>query len=234
MRKTPRLGAGSFRVRSSIIPNLFASEYVMNRNTWNRQRYVWQLGWCCVVVPAVGDAQTIAHAPLQSGTLTFSAHATVGDFTGTTTTMSGDYTGDVTGARGWVEAPVATLVTGNGHRDRDMRASLEAERYPTMRFDLTRTAVIATAAHDGDSSAVMLYGTLSIHGAARSVVLPATVVRDGDTTRLRSTFPLDLEDYRIGGLRKMMGLLRMDPKILVQVDLRFVSAPSLDATASRP
>ena len=206
----------------------------MKRNTWNRQRCVWQLGWCCIVAPAAGDAQTVAHAPLQSGTLVFSAHATVGDFTGTTTTVSGEYTGDVRGARGWVEAPVATLVTGNDHRDRDMRASLEAERYPTMRFDLERTAVISAAARDGESSAVMLYGTLSIHGAARDVMLPATVVRDGDTTHLRSTFPLDLEDYRIGGLRKMLGMLRMDPKILVHVDLRFVSAPALDATASRP
>jgi hypothetical protein len=48
-------------------------------------------------------------AVLRSGTLSFDGHATVGDFVGSTTTMSGAFTGDIVGARGWVEASVATF-----------------------------------------------------------------------------------------------------------------------------
>ena len=63
------------------------------------------------------------NAVLRSGTLSFTGHSTVGDFVGTTTTVSGGVTGnaELANARGWVEAPITTLSTGNGLRDRDLR-----------------------------------------------------------------------------------------------------------------
>ena len=95
-----------------------------------------------LVASAAGArGQAVPASPIaivQSGTLSFSGHATVGDFTGSTTTITGAVTGELSDARGWVEAPVATLVTGNDHRDRDLRASMEVDKYPTMRFTLAR------------------------------------------------------------------------------------------------
>ena len=164
-------------------------------------------------------------AVLQSGTLSFSAHATVGDFTGSTTTISGAVTGDLQDARGWVEAPVATLVTHNGHRDRDLRASMEVEKYPTMRFTLARTT---GSPAKGGAAAVVLHGALTVHGVTREVDLPATVERSADTIHVTAAFPLDLHDYRIGGLTKMLGVLRMDPHIEVHVDLRFLATTSVN------
>jgi hypothetical protein len=38
---------------------------------------------------------------------------------------------------------------------------------------------------------------------------------------LRSDFPFDLGDYEIGGLTKMLGMLRMSEGIEVHVDLTF-------------
>ena len=164
-------------------------------------------------------------AVLQSGTLSFSAHATVGDFTGSTTTITGAVTGDLQDARGWVEAPVATLVTHNDHRDRDLRASMEVEKYPTMRFTLTRTTA---APPNGSVESMVLHGALTIHGVTREVDLPATVERKADTIHVTAAFPLNLQDYRIGGLTKMLGLLRMDPHIEVHVDLRFLATTSVN------
>jgi hypothetical protein len=40
---------------------------------------------------------------------------------------------------------------------------------------------------------------------------------------LRSDFPLNLKDYRIGGLTKMLGMLRMEERIEVHVDLTFAA-----------
>ena len=182
-------------------------------------------------------AQTATEAPggvLHSGTLSFSAHATVGNFTGTTTTVTGAWSGDLSALSGWVEAPVATLVTHNDHRDRDLRASMEVDKYPTMRFDLARAATASPGARPDDTVSVTLYGTLAIHGVTRAVELPATAVRGGDTIYVRSSFPLDLGDYQIGGLTKMLGLLRMDAKIVVHVDLRFIATSFLRATTSQP
>ncbi|HKW10661.1 MAG TPA: YceI family protein, partial [Gemmatimonadaceae bacterium] len=166
--------------------------------------------------------------------LSFSAHATVGDFTGTTTAVSGAWSGDLSAASGWVEAPVATLVTHNDHRDRDLRSSMEVDKYPTMRFDLARTALASPGARPDDTVSVTLFGTLAIHGVTRAVEIPASVSRGRDTIYVRSTFPLDLGDYHIGGLTKMLGLLRMDPKIVVHVDLRFLATSPLKAATSQP
>jgi polyisoprenoid-binding protein YceI len=201
------------------------------------RRYVRLIGCSLALVPAAAGAQATTKPTggvLQSGTLSFSAHATAGDFTGTTTTVSGAWTGDLSAASGWVEARAAALVTHNDHRDRDLRASMEVDRYPTMRFDLTRATPASSGARPDDSVSVTLHGTLTIHGVTRAVELAATVLRAGDTISVRSSFPLDLGDYHIGGLTKLLGLLRMDPKIVVQADLRFLANVPLRAATSQP
>jgi polyisoprenoid-binding protein YceI len=162
-------------------------------------------------------------AVLQSGTLSFVGHSTVGAFVGTTSVVSGAVVGstEITTARGWVEAPVATLATGNTRRDRDLRATMEIEKYPTVRFDLAGVALGSPA--QAATIHGVLHGTLAIHGAAHDVAIPATLVSVGDTVHVSGTFPLDLGDYGIGGLTRLFGTLRMHPNIEVSLDLRFVA-----------
>jgi polyisoprenoid-binding protein YceI len=155
-----------------------------------------------------------------SGTLSFDGRATVGDFIGTTSTVSGQLTGapKLTGVRGWVEAPVKTLKTGNGKRDKDLNKSMESDKYPTLRFDLAR---ISLTGRSGDSLGVILHGALTLHGVTRNVEVPGTIQFDGTTARVRTNFPLNLKDYRIGGLSKLLGMLKMYEDIQVHADLVF-------------
>src|SRR5262245_7653588 len=90
-----------------------------------------------------GKQWPVPDAVLRSGTLSFTGHATLGTFVGTTNAVSGALAGnaDVANVRGWVSATVATLVTGNDHRDRDLRASMEVNKFPMMRFDLDGVTV---------------------------------------------------------------------------------------------
>jgi polyisoprenoid-binding protein YceI len=201
------------------------------------RKYTRLVCWLGALAPAVTTGQTASappHAIVLSGTLSFDGHASVGDFTGTTSTVFGEFAGDVVTAHGWVEAPVATLDTHNEHRDRDLRASMESDKYPTLRFELVRTTIVTSGDGPNATSSVVLHGQLAIHGVTRAVELPASTSRVGDTVAVKSTFPLDLNDYRIGGLKKMLGLLRMDPRITVHVDLRFLTSPSLNAVSSTP
>lgn len=172
-------------------------------------------------VPALAQ-RAIANGHVASGTLSFDARATVGDFTGVTDSVTGVMTGgaSVTAVRGWVEAPVRTLKTGNGRRDRDLNKSMESDRFPVIRFVLTG---VEAPAGSGDSLEVTLVGQFIIHGITVDARLPATLVFDpaGTGLRVRSDFPMDLRDYRIGGLSKVLGILRMHPDITVHVDLRF-------------
>jgi polyisoprenoid-binding protein YceI len=113
---------------------------------------------------------------------------------------------------------VASLQTGKARRDRDLNKSMESERYPELRFELTQVEPGAGAA---DSLPALLHGRLILHGVSREVALPATLSLDDQGVRVRSDFPVNLKDFEIRGLSKMLGLLKMDEHILVHVDLRF-------------
>ena len=157
---------------------------------------------------------------VTSGMLSFDGHATVGDFVGSTTSVSGEFTGapDISAVSGWVQAPVKTLTTRNGKRDKDLNKSMESDKYPDLRFELTG---ISPKGGSADSLAVMLHGKLLLHGVTRTVALPATLHIRGSEARVRSDFSLNLKDYRVGGLSKMLGVLKMYDNIEVHVDLLF-------------
>jgi polyisoprenoid-binding protein YceI len=170
-----------------------------------------------------GAAQTNRALPdgqLVSGTLSFDGHATVGDFVGTTSTVSGQISGapDLERVQGWVEAPVRSLKTGDGKRDKDLNKSMESDKYPTIRFNLDS---ITRVREMSDSLQVLLHGSLMLHGVSRRVDLPAAIRLGESTARMRSDFPVNLKDYRIGGLSKLLGMLRMYEDIEVHADLLF-------------
>jgi polyisoprenoid-binding protein YceI len=186
------------------------------------------LGVPAMIMTVSLAAQVRAPIPdgrLASGTLSFDGRATVGDFTGTTSTVTGQLSGapELAAVHGWVEAPVESLKTGNRKRDKDLNKSMESSRYPKLRFELSR---IAPKQSSGDSIPVTLFGSLILHGVTRRVELPGVIEFGGSTARVRSAFPLNLKDYRIGGLSKMLGLLKMNENIEVHVNVAFDLAPA--------
>jgi polyisoprenoid-binding protein YceI len=157
--------------------------------------------------------------------LSFTGHSTLGDFVGTTTAVSGGVTAnaELANARGWVEATVATLSTQNRLRDRDLRATMDVEKYPTMRFELAGVTVESPAA-PSDTVTGALRGALTIHGVTRDVAIPATLIAAADTIDVSGEFPIDLGDYKVGGLTRLLGTLRVQRKIEVRFHLRFEAA----------
>jgi len=123
-------------------------------------------------------AQAIPDMPLSTGEVAFDGRGSLGGFTGTTASVRGQLVGgaDLEAVRGWVEADAATLVTGNGRRDKDMRSSLEVERFPVIRFDL---AAVGAGEVAGDSIPVTLRGTFTIHGVRREQAVTGWVWRTG-------------------------------------------------------
>ncbi|HEY7636979.1 MAG TPA: YceI family protein [Gemmatimonadales bacterium] len=165
---------------------------------------------------------SIPDGSVRQGTLSFDGRATVGNFTGTTTTVTGEFHGGpLSEVRGWVEAPVRSLATGNEKRDRDLNKSMESDKYPTIRFELT--GVDAPGARS-DSMAVSLHGRFIIHGVTREATIPASLGLAAEGIRVRGETPLNLKDYKIGGLTKLLGMLKMYEEIVVHVDLVFGSA----------
>ncbi|MEO8634610.1 MAG: YceI family protein [Gemmatimonadales bacterium] len=166
----------------------------------------------------------IPSGTVREGTLSFDGKATMGDFTGTTTTVSGSLTGGATLAeiRGAVEAPVQTLVSGNGKRDKDLNKSMESERFPTMRFELDG---VEAGSGTPDSLPVTLRGRMILHGVTREVSIPSVLRFRADGVRVQGRLPQNLKDYQIGGLTKMLGMLKMHEDIVVHIDVDFAFTP---------
>lgn len=163
--------------------------------------------------------RTIPNGSVRQGTLSFDGRASAGDFTGTTTDVTGELRGgELTAVRGWVEAPVRTLATGNKRRDRDLNKSMESSKYPTIRFELTE---VTGPTGTGDSLDVVLHGRFTIHGVTREATLPVSVVFSPETIRVRGGTRLNLKDYKIGGLSKALGMLKMHEEIVVHIDVTF-------------
>lgn len=172
------------------------------------------------LLPPTAHAQAVADRATVRGSLSFDGRGSLGSFVGRTTTLRGALIGapSIDGVRGWVEGDAKTLVTGNGRRDRDMWKSLEIERFPTVRFDLD---AVAPGTTDHDSVAVTLRGRFTIHGVTRESAVRGWVHVEPDRVRFHGLTPLVLTDYGIGGLSKAFGLLKMDPDVVVRMELTF-------------
>lgn len=186
-------------------------------------RTLMAAGALLVAKPEIAQAQRIiAEATVSSGRLGFDGYATPGPWSAWTDTVSGRFTGGsgIESVRGWVEFPAATLDSDNGRRDNDMRKSLETDKYPVIRFELL--GVEETEAFT-DSTMVVLQGTFYIHGVQREVAIEATVVFEESDIHLMAQYRLNLEDYDIGGLSKMLGMLKMQKMITLHIDLVFTA-----------
>lgn len=180
------------------------------------------LAWGSLAAQAPA-APIIPDGTIQHGTLSFDARASAGNFTGTTTRITGEMKGgELAVVRGWVEAAVRTLATGNARRDRDLNKSMESDKYPVIRFELTG---VTPPQSTSDTMDVILHGRFIIHGVTREATIPARVTLQGTGLRVSAQTPLNLKHFKIGGLSKALGMLKMHEEILVHVDLLFVSAP---------
>jgi polyisoprenoid-binding protein YceI len=175
-------------------------------------------------------ALIIPDATVLKGSLSFDARASAGNFTGTTSTVAGEMKGGELGSvRGWVEAPVRTLATGNARRDRDLNKSMESDKYPRIRFELTN---VAAPQITSDSFDVILHGRFIIHGVTREAAIPATVTLQPAGLHVRGETRLNLKHFKIGGLSKALGMLKMHEEILVHIDLAFGAVPG--PSSARP
>jgi len=126
----------------------------------------------------------------------------------------------LTEVRGWVEAPVKTLKTGSNRRDRDLVKTMEADIYPTIRFQVEK---VVPEWQRGDSAGVVLEGEFFVHGVARRERVKALVHRGAAAIHVTASLPMNLHDYKIDKLTRFL-VFKMNPDIVVQVDVTFGGA----------
>jgi polyisoprenoid-binding protein YceI len=158
-------------------------------------------------------------AELRRGTLSFDGKSSLGDFTGLTSSVRGQMSGAalLADVRGWVDAPVKTLKTGNDRRDRDLIKTMEADSFPTIRFELLG---VVPEWERGDSAGVTLKGNFVIHGVTRAETVKGVVVRSTEGVHVTASLPMNLHDYKINKLTRFL-FFKMNPDIVVHIDVTF-------------
>jgi len=156
--------------------------------------------------------QAVPSARLTHTEIWFDARATVADFQGRATAATGELVGGAgpADARGWIEVRWADIDTKNGTRNRHMLQTVDAERFPVIRFDVT-------AVRPGADSVA---GTLALHGVTRQVVWPVTVRLGTDSVTVAADFPVDMREYGIKPPVKFL-IARMGAVVTVHVRLVF-------------
>jgi polyisoprenoid-binding protein YceI len=180
--------------------------------------------------PAGGQpADELGRIPFRilggSSLVEFEAHATsVGAFHGNTRDVSGvlfvDLSALAKGVRGTISVGAATLRTGNSLRDADLQVTMDTAHYPVIRFTPSHVNSPTPMLTVGDRQEVMITGTLEIHGAARSVQLPAGVTRvASNRLEIQGRMPVRMTDY---GIRPPQVFFVIRVQDEVQVDFRLV------------
>ena len=146
--------------------------------------------------------QAVPSAPIIHAEIWFDAKASVADFQGRSSVA--------TGTLEWVEVRWEDIDTNNGTRNRHMLKTVDAGRFPVIRFDVT-------AVRPGIDSVA---GTLALHGVTKEVVWPITVQLGGDTMSVAADFPVDMRDYGIKPPVRFV-IARMGAVVTVHVRLVF-------------
>ena len=120
---------------------------------------------------------------------------------GTTSTSS--YTGKSRQLHGTINVsdstvkfylPLKTLKTGNGMRDRHMRNTLEADKYPKAIFS---GRIVNKLPSNGNSKKVRVKGEFTIHGITRQIVINGKVSRQREQLIVEASFPVKITEYEM-------------------------------------
>lgn len=163
--------------------------------------------------------------PLRRGEVTFFIRATiVNDFTGRAPVRHAEFSGtDLGDVRGIVEVRVADMRTGIGQRDRHLREAMQADSFPSIRFELVG---VEPGPGGGDTIPVTFQGQLTIHGVAKPVRVPGWLIVRPDAVDVTATIAIDMREFGVRPPVRMLGALRVHPVTQVTATLSFGAAPS--------
>ena len=143
-----------------------------------------------LVAPARASAQAFR---TESGRAEFTSSVPLHTFTGTSDRLVGRV--DVRSGIVDFYLDLETLDTGIGKRDKDMRRTLETDRYPFASFYGSLVAPLDSTSRA--EQPVRVRGTFSVHGVEREVEVDGTIARTSDGLRVRAAWALRLDDYDI-------------------------------------
>jgi len=176
--------------------------------------------------PARGDPHRWSPVPGKSE-VSFVAAFPLGNFTGRTQDVTGEFRADPAdlrqGVTGHLVVAARGLRTGDDGRDRDMYKALAAQAQPDIRFTIERVEASFPSVTERADVLLSITGVMLIRGVERSMVFPARVRLRDDKLWVRGEAEVKMTDFGI----KPPSHLMMDVKnqVLVSFDVLLTPEP---------
>jgi polyisoprenoid-binding protein YceI len=173
------------------------------------------------------DVTADYHSPNEAS---FTSKAAIVRFTGRTSQVTGTLQfdpNDVAHGSGSVAVDLASLDTGIGMRNEHMRRTIEADKYPTATFKVTKVHVPGNSLKANTPITGSVTGLMTLHGVTRTVQAPVDLTflpqqdakyRPGDWIAFSTDFKLKLSDYQITLPAPVLGI-----KVADDLDISFNS-----------
>lgn len=124
-----------------------------------------------------------------------------------------------------VRIPLAGLRSGEKGLDKNMRAALEADKFPDIEYKLVRYEL----AKSGDGAAAKAEGELTIHGRTKPVKIDVELRFRPDGVELVGAHDLLMSDYGVKPPTLMFGTIKVKDSVAVRFDLLLKQDAKRDA-----
>jgi len=154
----------------------------------------------------------------DSGYVEFESRVPLHTFTG----QSNDLVGRVNLADSTVDfyVDLATLRTGNGKRDKDMRTALNVDEHPFAEY-YGKLITPFDESLEGDQPA-RTRGTFTVHGVSREIEVQGVLRNTPDGLYMSAEWTLNLEDYDIEPPRLLIVKVHPEQELKIEATLERV------------
>jgi len=116
--------------------------------------------------------------------------------------------------KGWLEADVDQLLTGNKLEDMALRKQIDAKKYPTVRYEVTGV--------DGGPDSYKITGTFEFHGQRQEFTESARATMNGDKLSVEAEHTFDIQDFGVKPFKVLT--MKIYPDVNLKVHL--IGSPS--------
>jgi len=163
----------------------------------------------CILAPGSAFAQSYK---TETGQAEFESSVPLHSFTGTSEHLVGKITLQDSTVDFYLD--LTTLDTGNDKRDKDMRETLETDKYPFAEF--FGKLISGFNPDTTGRQEVTVRGEFTIHNITREVTITGTLQKKPDGLLVKAGWTLNMTDYNI----KPPGILfyRVEENIDIQIE----------------
>ena len=173
-----------------------------------RRTILLALAWC-IALPCLSPAQSFE---TESGHAEFESEVPLHSFVGTSEHLVGKISLQDSTVDFYLD--LTTLDTGNDKRDKDMRETLDTDKYPFAEF--YGKLVSGFNPKIDDEQKIEVRGEFTVHNVSKEVTIEGILQRTENGLSVRADWTLNMTDYDI----KPPGILfyRVEEKIDIQIE----------------